>query len=784
MKQWLSLSLAVVLLCTPLLAACAGDGASAASALQAAPQAVRFTQLDPSVIVAAQTFTTTPYLEQLDIALDQVNYLPLVEQAMPLTNPERDALTRNGFVVSDRISWQRFIEAYAWIYWKDLPVLVTTDSLLHAFHQSYADLLKELEMSILTPQLTAMLTTTHATLASQQQANTDAALTPLYQDVDHYLAVAYHLLDGSPSSDPAVAHYVKLATDANAHVKIPLFGTERPIDFTLFKPRAHYAENVQLEAYFRAMNWLAQIDFRFVAYSPLTSEPILDQPQMAAAAILRNAIDATDQRLRWQVINGLLELLVGRSDNMTLPDFDRFLTDAAITTPGQLLTADGVTLLTLLTTNDYGQQRITGQLIERHADNPSAQPIPRPTSFLLLGQRFAIDSFVFSELVYDRLMINGEPIHRALPDPLDAMAALGNPRALTHLQDELATYQYTPQLTQLQQSIAALPADFWRAPVYNQWLGLLRTLNTPTIDAAYPKAMRTAAWADKMLQTQLGSWTQLRHDNMLYVKQSFTPGEVLCEYPAGYVEPYPAFYAALAQLAQDVQQVLNRVPLAGNDHGVATRERIVSYFSNLAVVSQQLQTLAEKELRLEAFTEQEVLFLKSMIKRDTKYQGEGCTGPIVEELWDGWYAHLFYQKDKNPALIADVHTNVTSDPGSLLYPPRVLHAATGPVAAALLVVDTDEGMAIYVGPAFSYYEVVTAGSHSSLPERLNNDQWRRQLQRSPYPTAPAWTQSFRLAVQSPPKALTLPVTSANQNPPVTQRQSLFLPLIQQEDSQK
>ncbi len=781
MKQWLSLSLAVVLFVTPLLAACNSDVSTATAAVQVAPQAIPFRALDPGPIVAAQTITTTPYLDQLDIPLDQVKYLPLVNQTLPLTDAERDALTRNGFVVSDRISWQRFIEAYAWIYWKDLPVLVTTDSLLHAFHQSYDDLLKELETTILSPQLVALLKETRATLATQQQADTDTTLAPLYHDVDLYLAVAYHLLQDSPSSDPLVAHYVKLATDANAHGEIPLFGTERAIDFTLFKPRAHYADSPQLEAYFRAMNWLGQIDFRFVAYDMLTSEPILDQQQMAAAALLRNAIDATDQRLRWQVINGLLELLVGRSDNMTLPDFDRFLTDAAITTPGQLLTADGPTLLTLLTTNDYGQQRITGQLIERHVGNTSDQPIPRPTSFLLLGQRFAIDSFVFSELVYDRLMVDGEPIHRALPDPLDVMAALGNPRALTHLQSELVTYQYTPQLTQLQQSIAALPAAYWRTPVYNQWLGLLRTLNAPTTDPIYPKAMRTAAWADRMLQTQLGSWTQLRHDNMLYVKQSFTPSEVMCEYPAGYVEPYPAFYAALAQLAQDVQQVLTAVPLTPGTSGVAIRAKIVAYLENLAFVSTRLQQLAEKELRLEAFTEQEELFLKSMIKREARYVDGGCAGPEVEEQWDGWYAHLFYKKDDNPALIADVHTNATTDPSSSLYPPRVLHAATGPVAATLLVVDTDEGMALYVGPAFTYFEVVTAGNNANPPKRLTNDQWRQRLQSNPYPTAPAWTQSFRLTVQSPPKAQTLPVTSATQHPPVTQRQSLFLPLIQQEN---
>jgi len=54
------------------------------------------------------------------------------------------------------------------------------------------------------------------------------------------------------------------------------------------------------------------------------------------------------------------------------------------------------------------------------------------------------------------------------------------------------------------------------------------------------------------------------------------------------------------------------------------------------------------------------------------------------------------------------------------------------------------------------------------------------LQKPPYPATPAWTQSFRLAVQSPPTALSFPVADVTGKLPATQRQSNFLPLIQQE----
>jgi len=450
---------------------------------------------------------------------------------------------------------------------------------------------------------------------------------------------------------------------------------------------------------------------------------------------------------------------LGRSDNTTLPDFDRFLADAELNTPAEILTADEATLLELLTTNDYGQQRITGQLLSRNVANDSDEPVPRPTSFLILGQRFALDSFVLSELVYDRLMVDGEPIERALPSPLDVMAALGNPRAETHLESELSEYQYGPYLNNLQQTITDLPADYWRAPIYNQWLGLFRTLNVPSTDDNFPQALRTSAWADKMLQTQLGSWTQLRHDNILYVKQSFTEDQALCEYPAGYVEPYPAFYAAMETLAEDVSLVLGSIPLSTN----SARNQITTYLNNLADVSGQLKILAEKELRLEEFTPEEESFLKSMIKRDVHSEQVGCTMEI-EVFWDGWYASLFYERDDDPALIADVHTNPTRDPASALYPPRVLHAATGPASAEFLIVDTDEGSTLYVGPAYSYFEVITEGDSSTPPERYNDEEWRSLLSAGSYPPAPNWTQSFRLPIEGRASALQLPL-------------SVFFPLI-------
>src|SRR6185436_10824099 len=84
-------------------------------------------------------------------------------------------------------------------------------------------------------------------------------------------------------------------------------------------------------------------------------------------------------------------------------------------------------------------------------------------------------------------------------------------------------------------------------------------LSGPTTDARYLEAMRTRAWAMKSLNTQLASWTQLRHDSILYVKQSYT-AMAKCFYPAGYVEPLPQFWARLETMARKSAELIEQTP--------------------------------------------------------------------------------------------------------------------------------------------------------------------------------------------------------------------------------
>jgi hypothetical protein len=79
---------------------------------------------------------------------------------------------------------------YFAIYARDLPVLITADSILHAWHRSYDDILVELETGLFTDTITTVLAATHDELAARAARVGEASVRTSLEDVDLYLTVA------------------------------------------------------------------------------------------------------------------------------------------------------------------------------------------------------------------------------------------------------------------------------------------------------------------------------------------------------------------------------------------------------------------------------------------------------------------------------------------------------------------------------------------------------------------------------------------------------------------
>jgi hypothetical protein len=224
--------------------------------------------------------------------------------------------------------------------------------------------------------------------------------------------------------------------------------------------------------------------------------------------------------------------------------------------------------------------------------------------------------------------------------------------------------------------------------------------------------MRSPAWADKDLHTWLGSWTELRHDTILYAKQSYTAlatGIMPEPEPVrGYVEPQPEVYARLAALTAQMREGLGGRGLLG-----AEMARKLGRMEQLLLV---LKTISEKELRGEGLAEAEYARIRTI-------------GDELEELTtfsEEIEGEITSQADERMALIADVHTDTNTN--------QVLEEGVGDAFPIYVVALVEGRQVVAMGGVFSYYEFKWP-----IGDRLTDETWQAMSSR---PDRPAWTENF------------------------------------------
>src|SRR5262249_13342614 len=112
-------------------------------------------------------------------------------------NPQELALFKqNGFVVSERLGDKDFAGMFYRLYCRDLPVFISSDAVLHAWHRSYDAMLEEIEGAFLAQSLEDILTGMAQALPEAQHSYGDGVLAQCVTDADYFLAVARSLLAG------------------------------------------------------------------------------------------------------------------------------------------------------------------------------------------------------------------------------------------------------------------------------------------------------------------------------------------------------------------------------------------------------------------------------------------------------------------------------------------------------------------------------------------------------------------------------------------------------------
>jgi len=668
-------------------------------------------------------------------------YFDTISGYLELTADEMALLEQNKFMVTERLSFGSIVNALDHIYSHDLPVFISTDCILEAIHRSYDFILKTLEKDLLIPNLKEALNLMAVAMIQLQTKYWDnPGLRDALCDADLYVTVARSLLDHITHSATLVSQEKVDSILAEIYqeqmVKRPLFSErDRLLDFSQFKPRGHYYDDWDskgLSEYFRAMMWLGRIDFF------LTPPPVAPPEQPWSREEIRRmhlgsyllqelmessgALDVLEENDR------IIGFMVGEPDNLTPQEYNDLIQSVPGIESAVSLLSDEVYDPYYQAVSNYmlGEQKILSSLFRSDPYDP--EPMELPVSYRIFGQRFIIDSYIFSNVVFDRIIYQGAKIKRMMPDPLDAMFVLGNINAGELLKDEIETYHYASQLDALRYLVDAYDEEFWTQSLYNTWLHSLRQLNPPLSGQESHYFMNTVAWQQQKLNTQLASWAQLRHDNLLYAKQSYT-GIPACSFPHCFVEPYPEFYRKIGQFSETAHAFFS--------DNLEEGSRITSYFNNVETVMEQLAAIAEKELQLQSLEEDELDFLKSMLHAPDFYIGG---------LINGWLTALYYESGdgdihvpswETDYVIADVHTQPADEAGNIIG--KVLHVGTGKVNLGVFLVDNPSDNDVptaYVGPFQSYYEYTTLDF-----DRKTDEWWTGNIE-STFPQRPDWSNVY------------------------------------------
>jgi hypothetical protein len=661
-------------------------------------------------------------------------YLDSIDIKYELTDYEKNILNEHGFMVTERLSGPSFGNRFLDIYHKDLPVFISSDAILHAFHVSYDQILKEVELGLLIDKLTALLSGMKANiLVLESQNSSMPAAEQNLKDVDVYLTVALKLLKGDET--PYYADNAETINELMNYIKsedlqeIPFFSTtSRKIDFSQFKIRGHYEDEYypELGRYFQAMIWLGRMELYLIGPETVENKPTRAevQRQTIDALLIADLMNSANQTNNYHEFESVITSFVGEQDNVTFDNLETLKESLNITSSFEL--SDSIKFDEFqaeLSQQSFAFQRILSQVL---MNNPSTPDSIKPASaFMLFGQRFIIDSYVTGNVVYDKIKHNGQYIRRMLPSTLDILFALGNDAAAQLLQDELDEYKYAPNLAGLRYLIDNHDEEFWNVSIYNSWLNAIRSLNPPENRDDLPAFMQTAAWWQQKMNGQLAAWTELRHDNLLYGKQSYTGG-ITCSYPYSYVEPVPDFFYKMGELVSNASDRISQIPFDNEDY----KNHVIYFFNNFKNTTDTLAVIAEKELSGKQFNEAEIQFLQSMLSEI----------PMCGGAYNGWYVKLFYPYEyeegllKEDRVVADYHTAPTDASGYFIG--WVKHAGTGAVDMAVVTTSLPNGQqTAFVGPVLSYHEYTTTNF-----QRISDSEWKESYYSQS--TRPDWVNIY------------------------------------------
>ncbi len=351
-------------------------------------------------------------------------------------------------------------------------------------------------------------------------------------------------------------------------------------------------------------------------------------------------------------------------------------------------------------------------------DEEAAKDMTR--GFVFFGEKFTLDSYIFdlltagtaekeflekpnmqTALIVPDLLESHQPAHQLvqlwLQNKFDQKLVFEEYDCEIGICKQISSYPAEKEQTKIKVR-EQLKDPNLLTTVYHQWLKMLGYLFAPVENLPYFKTLPQYLY--KNLLSYMGSYTELKHDTLLYVKQAYAEmgggGPDFCNItvyppalpvPKGYVEADVNFIDQLLQLNASMQQRFDEP----------------DNFEGFAEYLKQIRAISEKQMQNQTISDEEFeqLRLSYTILRDLTYPRK-LFGEASSKLERG-------------ALIADIFTSEGGNP---------LYEAVGRPMLMAVMIDDANGSRVVMGPIFTHYEFYASDNILESEQRYTDELWQ------------------------------------------------------------
>lgn len=623
-------------------------------------------------------------------------------------------LEDNYFFVDKSYGSYEFFEVYENNRYYYESNFVTVDSLMHTYHLFFSHLLKNLEKTELSEAVSAMSVKMYEKSLEQLSEAKGTNWEEAAERNVAFFAVANLLMENEIEADDKILDIAKKEVAkinaAEGIEKCELTGNDE--DYSQYKPRGYYDSDELLKKYFKVMMWYGRIQFNSK-----------DNEMIKSAALMNIALNEAGLN-EWKDVYDITSFFVGTSDDLCFYEYYPLIQEVYgtdVTTKDIIGSTEKINSL-VVKVKELRVPSINSIPIKMGEDNEIQ-------GFRLMGQRFTIDAMIMQKLIYSSVEKKSDGSLRMLPDVLDVTASLGSEISYDLLQEQ-GDFEYEGYKDNLDKLINDLDTvqakENLETSLYGNWISTLR----PLLDKkgkGYPMFMQNDAWARKDIECFAGSYTELKHDTVLYAKQVMAEmgGGEIPEYDdRGYVQPEPLVYKRFKYLADETLS------------GLKERNRLSTQdeenLNRLSELSKTLYEISIKELNDETLTDEEYDFIREY-------------GGTLEHFWYDVMSYDTGDEEINTEKYqASLVVDVATDPNG-----QVLEMGTGRPCTIYVIVNVDGKVKIAKGSVYSFYQFAWP-----LEDRLTDTSFRELMGYEPSsdgyftfederrPDMPWWTKEY------------------------------------------